>query len=51
MAATAKGAVHIYSVGLDVQTVKAFLEHYRIVIEFSPLNSSDRGFGNFVYMY
>ena len=51
MAATPKGAVHIHSIGPDVQTIKTFLEHHRIVIEFSPLNSSNRSFGNFVYMY
>jgi hypothetical protein len=51
MAATAKCAVRIGAVRLDIQAFKAFLEHYRIVIEFSPLNSSDRGFRNFIYMY
>lgn len=50
MAATAQSAIAIGSVGFDIQAVKAFGEHHRIMVEHTTFNAGDSGSRNFVYM-
>ena len=45
MSAAAQSAVGISSIGLNIQAVKAFLEHYRIVIEHTVFNAGQSGCG------